>query len=127
MKVTKSYIKQLVKEELNRVLNEKSGAIESSPELEKFSMRIREAASQAFEVSGLKAGRLKAIKDGARSALVIDFGGSVPQEVLVYFDGNQYSLAGSASTPDSGINQKIDGISSKLKGAVEASNREINR
>ena len=141
MKVTKSYIKQLVKEELNRVLKENYGIQDSDGVLEKFDIRIREAVQDAFMARGFKGGSLKAIKSGPNdSVIIIDWGVSyspedpaedriinVPLVWLNQTKGEFYVDSQPAKTPHNDINKKIDALKSKIKGAVDTANMIAKR
>ena len=131
MKVTKSYIKQLVKEELSKVLKEGYGILDPEGALENFGMRTRVAIQDAFMERGFKGGRLRAVKSGANEfAIIIEFGvPGIPDEALVYFNvqQNKFYIAPPANTPHDDINQKIDKIKSEVEYAIEIDNRLINR
>ena len=115
MKLTKETLKQIIKEELNKVLNEVDTSFVQTPELAEIGTQAQEIISLAFKNSGLPAGRLTVVNDGPRTVIALDFSGGNPLEPIAILDGGKYSIApGNPGTPHKKINEKIQ----KMKEAI---------
>lgn len=130
MKVTKSYIKQLVKEELNKVLKENQGIADPDGVLQFFGAGIKEVVQDNFKDWPLRGGALSARKDGHDYVIVIEFGGGIPSEPLVYLNPNTNMLSipeKPAKTENENANKKINDMKSKMKRVVELDNLAMQR